>query len=189
MMKTNTIPGKIMMALYEIRSFIRVASTSIFNPYVTIHRSCKMEDGVFFDTKRRGRVKVGAHTSLRHRCMITPMGGYIEIGDRCAVNAFSIVHGAGGVIIGNNVAIAPQVMIVSQNHNFSDASKPIYEQGVTNGKIVIEDDVWIGSGAKVLAGVTIRKGCVIAANAVVTKDTEANGIYAGVPAKLIKKRI
>lgn len=54
--------------------------------------------------------------------------------------------------------------------------------------IVIEDDVWLGSGVKVLDGVIIRKGCVIGANAVVTHSTEEYGIYVGVPAHKIKSR-
>lgn len=54
--------------------------------------------------------------------------------------------------------------------------------------IVIEDDVWIGAGVKILDGVTIAKGCVIGANAVVTRSTEAYGIYVGVPAQKIKSR-
>lgn len=54
--------------------------------------------------------------------------------------------------------------------------------------IVIEDDVWLGSGVKVLDGVVIRKGCVIGANAVVTHSTEAYGVYVGIPAHKIKSR-
>lgn len=52
----------------------------------------------------------------------------------------------------------------------------------------IEDDVWIASCCVVLPGCRIRKGSVIAAGAVVTCDTEAYGVYAGNPARLIKKR-
>lgn len=147
-----------------------------------------MEKGVTFDPKSRGYVEIGDRTILRHYCMVTPLGGYIKIGSNCTVNAYSIIHGAGGVEIGNCVLIAPHCMIVSQNHNFANPNIPICKQGNTNNKIVIEDDVWIGSGAKILAGVTISKGCVIAANAVVTKDTIPFGIYAGIPAKLIKSR-
>jgi acetyltransferase-like isoleucine patch superfamily enzyme len=55
-------------------------------------------------------------------------------------------------------------------------------------KIIIRDDVWIGSGAKILAGVKINQGAVIGANAVVTKDIPQNAIAVGVPAKVIKYR-
>ena len=54
--------------------------------------------------------------------------------------------------------------------------------------IIVEDDVWIGFGAQVMGGVTLKRGSVIGAGAVVTHDTEEYGVYAGVPARLIKYR-
>lgn len=180
--------GKSLMALYLFASFLRVFLIKFFNPYVKIDFSCHIERGVFFDCKRRGSVTIGKNTTLKRFSMITPLGGYIKIGSNCSVNAFTIIHGAGGVEIGDNVAIAPQCMIVSQNHNYADPDLPIIKQPNINKKITICNDVWIGSGAKILAGVTIAEGCVIGSNAVVTKDTQAFGVYAGVPAKLIKLR-
>ena len=54
---------------------------------------------------------------------------------------------------------------------------------------MIEDDVWIGANCTILDGVRIAKGCIIGAGSVVSKSTEPFGIYAGVPARLIKKRV
>ena len=180
--------GKFCNLLFIVSSAFRVFAIKLLNPYVKIGSSCTVEEGVSFEPKRRGTVEIGDHTNLRRYCMITPLGGYIKIGSHCSVNAFTIIHGSGGVVIGNNVLIAPHCMIVSQNHVFENPNLTIREQGVVNGKIVICDDVWIGAGVKILAGVTISRGCVIAANSVVTKDTDPWGVYAGVPAKLIKSR-
>ena len=63
-----------------------------------------------------------------------------------------------------------------------------YEEATTKGAIVVEDDVWIGSGVLILSGVKIGKGTVVAAGSVVTSSTEPYSIVGGVPAKLIKKR-
>ena len=115
-------------------------------------------------------------------------GGAILIGDNCSVNPNSVLYGAGGLTIGNGVRIAASSTIVPANHIFSDSNRFIYKQGLDKKGINIEDDVWIASGVRVLDGVTIRKGCVIGANSVVTKSTEEYGIYVGVPAKLIKHR-
>lgn len=95
---------------------------------------------------------------------------------------------SGGVKIYDNVRIAAHVTVVPANHRYQDPDIPIYLQGMNRKGIVIEDDVWLGSGVKVLDGVVIRKGCVIGANAVVTHSTEEYGIYVGVPAHKIKSR-
>ena len=93
------------------------------------------------------------------------------------------------VFIGNYVMIAHNVMIIGGNHNFSDISTPMMIQGEgKHGKIIIEDDVWIGAGAIILTGITIKKGSIIAAGSVVTKDVQPYSIIGGNPAKLIKKR-
>lgn len=65
----------------------------------------------------------------------------------------------------------------------------MYEQkGYITGKVVLEDDVWIGYRAIILPGVTIHKGAVVGAGAVVTKDVEPFAVVGGVPAKVIKYR-
>lgn len=100
-----------------------------------------------------------------------------------------LITTSGGVIIGDRTLIGYSSKILSSNHNIPSASEKIIEAGHTHKEVVIENDVWIGSNCVVLPGVTIKEGSVIAAGAVVTKDTEAFGIYAGVPAKKLKDRI
>lgn len=116
------------------------------------------------------------------------MGGNIVIGDNSTINPCAIIYGQGDTIIGNGVRIAAHTVVVPSNHIYSDPNKYIYTQGLSKKGIKIEDDVWLGAGVKILDGVTIAKGCVIGANAVVTKDTEPLGIYVGIPAKKIKNR-
>lgn len=65
----------------------------------------------------------------------------------------------------------------------------IREQGSREADVNIKNDVWIGFGVQIMSGVTIHDGCVIGAGAVVTKDTEPYGVYAGIPAKKIGQRI
>ncbi len=91
--------------------------------------------------------------------------------------------------IGHNVVIAAQCSFISAQHVFSDVSRPIHEQGLTTkGDIVIEDDVWLGTGVKVMDGVRIGQGAVIGANAVVTKDISPYSVAVGMPARVIRKR-
>jgi len=77
---------------------------------------------------------------------------------------------------------------MTENHNFRDSTRLIREQGVTYKGIVIEDDVWIGSKATIVDGVTIGQGAVIGAGSVVTKSIPAYAIAVGVPARVIGTR-
>ena len=95
---------------------------------------------------------------------------------------------AGKITIGDNVNVGPKVIMHSANHNYDDPNILIMDQGHTFEEIIIKDDVWIGAGAVVLAGVTIGEGAVIGAGAVVTKDVLPYHVVGGVPAKTIKIR-
>ncbi|CAN5895512.1 hypothetical protein BH11BAC4_BH11BAC4_01230 [soil metagenome] len=110
---------------------------------------------------------------------------FIEIDDNVSIAAFVHIWGFGGVKIGKRVMIASHTAISTITH---DHTKREMYKTVVAKPIVIEDDVWIGSHAVIMPGITIKKGAVIAAGSLVTKDVEAYQIVAGVPAKLIKIR-
>jgi len=95
----------------------------------------------------------------------------------------------GPVTIGKYVMMGPEVAIYTRNHRHDDISVPMAQQGYEEYRpVIISDDVWIGRRAIILPGVHISEGCIIGAGAVVTKDTEPYGVYAGVPAKKIYSR-
>ena len=158
-------------------------------PNVCIGKRLICESDVEIHTFFGGKVKIGSNCELRSGAKLLTYGGNITIGNYCSVNPYTVLYGQGNLTIGNNVRIATQCVIIPSNHKFADPNTPIMAQGLINKGIVIEDDVWLGCGVRVLDGVTIAKGCVIGAGSVVTKSTEPFGIYAGIPAKLIKKRI
>src|SRR5690625_5137976 len=91
---------------------------------------------------------------------------------------------SGSVTIGERCNIAMDVSFVTQSHQLGASSRRA--GSVTAAPIVVGDGVWIGTRAMVLPGVTIGRGCVIAAGAVVSCDCEPDGLYAGVPAKRVK---
>jgi acetyltransferase-like isoleucine patch superfamily enzyme len=84
------------------------------------------------------------------------------------------------------VYTSPFTQILAVDHVFDDPTRSFVEQGITAKGIVIEDDVWLGSGAIITDGVSIGKGAVVAAGAVVTKDVPSHTVVAGVPARIIK---
>lgn len=114
--------------------------------------------------------------------------GLIKIGQKSYVGPFSCISG-GNITIGNHCLIASHSGIYANNHKFHTSAKPIMEQGSSFKGIVIEDDCWLGSGVKVMDGVTIGKGSVIGAGAVVTKSIPPYSIAVGVPAKVTGQRL
>lgn len=112
--------------------------------------------------------------------------GELTIGDDTFIGHYvSILCSPPGVSIGSYVDIAPNVTIVNGTHQVDMDGLHTAGIGVSN-KIVIEDGVWIGASATILAGVKIGKKSIIAAGAVVNSDVPAYSISAGVPAKTIK---
>lgn len=126
--------------------------------------------------------KFGERTYLFRRAeVLKPYG--LKIGKRTSIGWFTLLDARGGLDIGNNVNISSYVKIITGSH---DINSPQFEAKFEPVKI--EDNVWIGSGAIILQNVTIGRGAVVAAGAVVTKDIEENSVVGGVPAKFITKR-
>ncbi|MBD2461558.1 acyltransferase [Oscillatoria sp. FACHB-1407] len=112
----------------------------------------------------------------------------IEIGESTYLGAYVCIAGPGSIRIGKDCLIAAQSGLFASNHTFDKLDIPIRKQEPTFKGIVIEDDCWLGTGVKVLDGVTIGKGSVIGAGAVVTKDIPPYSIAVGVPAKIVGTR-
>ena len=115
-------------------------------------------------------LKVGKNTAINEYCNIRASGCTIDIGDNCLFGQFATV-------IGSNHGIAASPLILEQAWDTEKC-------GVTIG-----EDVWLGSHAVVLPGVTVHQGAIIAAGAVVVSDIPAYEIWGGVPAKKIGTRL
>ena len=113
----------------------------------------------------------------------TDYGMNIKLGRHVFINAGCCFQDQGGIEIGDNVQIGHQTVIATLNHDLN----PDKRWNMIPAPVKIGNNVWIGSHATILAGVTIGDNSVIAAGAVVTKDVPANAVVGGVPAKIIKK--
>ena len=182
------IYSRVLHKMVLIAAQIKRVLINVFIPNVHIGRGTIVEPGVIIRSHCGGNVTVGMNCYLASGAQLLTHGGDIMIGNNSTVNPYAIVYGQGGTKIGNGVRIAAHCVIVPSNHRFSRLDKYIYEQGLDKKGIIIEDDVWLGSGVKILDGVIVKKGCVIGANAVVTCSTEEYGVYVGIPAKIIKSR-
>jgi acetyltransferase-like isoleucine patch superfamily enzyme len=161
---------------------------------LTAGKNLILEDNVIINALSANGIKLGDHVSIARDSIlfctgvIAHKGAGITIGSRTGISARAYLAGQGGITIGEDVIMGPNVQIFSENHNFSDLSQTIKAQGVTKQAVIIGNNCWIGAGVIILCGTTIGDGCVIAAGSVVNKSMPANSIVAGVPAKVIKSR-
>jgi maltose O-acetyltransferase len=127
--------------------------------------------------------------SLDGMCFVAPgvtmQRSYgIMAGKNLAVNRGTLIDGKGEVVLGENVLIGPYVIIASSQHSFERPDLPIIMQTETKARVTIGNDVWIGTHAIILPGVTVGYHVVIGAGSVVTRDVDSNVV--GSPAKKIK---
>lgn len=145
-----------------------------------------------------GTIKIGNHCRI-FGTLLTQDQGKIQIGDHTCIYARSFVGSVDSITIGNCVVISNHVHIFdNNNHPISPAKRHqmcLYGfdgdswrwSYAKHSPVVIEDDVWIGEYASVMKGVTIGKGSIVAAHAVVTKDVPPYSVVAGNPAKVVKR--
>lgn len=148
--------------------------------------NCRIQRGFVAECSRN--ISFGDDIYIGFNCKIFASNeSKIVIGDKFTCNSNVMINsrGIGKIKIGKNVLIGPNSVLRSNNHNFKFFQKPINQQGMSEGQIIIEDDVWIGSNVVILPNVIIGKGSIVAAGAVVTSNVGDFSIVGGVPAKKI----
>jgi acetyltransferase-like isoleucine patch superfamily enzyme len=164
---------------------------------VTLGFNCSIRERVLLLATNNGQLVIGNHTYIGKDVEIGAT--LITIGDYTSLQDRDII--LGDVEIQRYCIFAPNVYISSGNHYYG--LKPTWnikdqDEYVQNDielskqhsqKVIVEEDCWIGINSVVMRGVTIRKGTVVGANSVVTKDTEPYSVVVGSPAKIIKRRI
>lgn len=140
-------------------------------------------------------ISIGNNSSIMSNCIIETCAvndnkPQLRIGDNVSVGEYTHITCANKVTIGNGVLTGRFVLITDNSHgnNTKEVADiaPLARYIHSNGPVYIGENVWIGDKVTILPNVTIGKGCIIAANAVVTKDIPEYSVAAGVPAKVIK---
>lgn len=162
---------------------------SVTGGRIQIGDSCHLLDNVrLMSFNEHGKIVLRENVDLDRGVDLKAHGGCIELGRGTYIGPYVCMAGPGNIRIGQDCLIAAHSGIYANNHVFSDPTISIKEQGTVNQGIVIEDDCWLGTGVKVMDGVTIGRGSVIGAGAVVTKDISPYSVAVGVPAKVISRR-
>jgi acetyltransferase-like isoleucine patch superfamily enzyme len=174
--------------------FLGTRSKIKFKHKIKIGRTITIGDNVEINALSKNGIVIGNNVSI-HRNTIIECTGVIRrlgvgliIGNNVGIAQNCFIQVRGEVIIGNNVIFGPGVSIFSENHVYLDPDIPIVQQGEIRKGVVIEDNVWIASGATILDGVLIGNNSIVAAGSVVNKDVPPYAIVGGVPAKIIKFR-
>ena len=110
------------------------------------------------------------------------IGKNITVGKGVFINTGCHFGDQGGITLGNNVLLGSNVVIATVNHDFDPATR----RTAWPSPVVLEDNVWIGSSATILPGVTIGENAIVAAGAVVTKDVPPNTVVGGNTARILK---
>jgi len=154
-----------------------------------------LSEGVVLDARHDEQDKVivlGDDVMLSVNVMISCKNGCVTVGDNTGLSAHTIIHATNDcpVSIGRDGIIGPQCYLAGGGNYHSDRTDvPIREQGIQNdGGVTLADDVWLGARTTVLGGVTMHRGSIAGAGAVVSRDVPQYAICAGVPARVIRQR-
>jgi virginiamycin A acetyltransferase len=187
-MKVNKLKNKIFRRLkLEIDNV-----STIYPENQKIHSSVNTSGAEIY-----GNIEIGENTKFFGSGIM--LNGNIKIGRYTSLNGpnLSILSSINPITIGNFCSIARNTDIQEYNHNYNRITSYFIHRNlfleknneeISSGPITIGHDVWIGTGCKILSGVTIGNGAVVGANAVVTKDIPAYAIVGGNSAKVIKYR-
>ena len=182
--------GRLYLARLTSNGFVDW-SAQIHHSHLRLGRHVFIGDRVVvYENKGGGVVALGDGVRImRDTVLETGQGGRITIGEetfvhpRCQLMAYK-----GELRIGSKVQIAPGCAFYPYNHGVEPDAPIKHQPLVSEGGITIGDESWIGYGVIVLDGVSIGRGAVVGAGAVVTKDVPENAIAVGVPARVVRSR-
>lgn len=130
------------------------------------------------------RFDVGDYSIIEDFTLVANACGDVILGKKVLIGCGSKITGP--ITFGDNILLAQNVVMSALNHDYSDPSKPIVEQGYSVKEIIVEDGVWMGAGVIVTPGVRIGRNAVVGAGSVVTRDVPAYSIVVGNPARIVK---
>jgi acetyltransferase-like isoleucine patch superfamily enzyme len=195
------LPGIIGIAIRTFwdRFFINGTGKFVVESGVRILGSgfISIDDGVYIDNGvylhgRPGGLEIGGGTRIMHGAVLHVYNfraldcSGIKIGKNCVIGINSIITGQGGVVIEDDVIIAPNVMILPVDHVHGDPDVPIKDQGLSTKGIIVRKGAWLGAGSIILDGVEIGKNAVVGAGSVVTKNVAHQEKVAGNPARKVE---
>lgn len=154
-----------------------------------------ISEGCILDARHESEpisIRLGSNVILSNDVMISCKNGTVTVGDNCGLNARTIVQSTNNcpVLIGPDCIIGQQCLLIGGgSYNLDRLDIPIREQGIqADGGVHLQEDVWLGGNVTVLGGVTMGKGSVAGAGALLTRSVDAYTVSLGAPARVVKNR-
>ncbi|RJS45404.1 acyltransferase [Nocardioides cavernaquae] len=129
---------------------------------------------------RRVRILPGMRAESHH-------GGKIYIHDNVAIGQSFHITAMGDLHIGEGTVISGFVMVTDIDHEYRDVDRPVLEQEYIHRRTDIGENCFVGMGARLQAGTTLGRGCIVGANAVVRGDFPDHCVIVGAPARIVKR--
>lgn len=149
-------------------------------------KSVYIGKGVKIKINSRCKLVLGDNTYLSDYCKIECVSGNVVIGNRTFFNDSCKVICFEEINIGDDCLFGPNVGIYDHDHRFDNNNILINKQGYTTKSIEIKNNIWVGTNSVITKGCIINERVVIGANSLVKGNINTNGVYGGVPIKLIK---
>jgi len=198
---SQSLPGALGLALRKLlypkllgacgRNVVFGQNVVLRHPHkIHIADNVVVDDNCLLDAKgesNRG-IRIGSGVFIGRNTILSCKNGDIELGDGANIGFNCELFSASSVRVGAGTLLAAYTYVIGGDHDFSDPSKSILEQGRKSDGVQIGAGAWIGAGAKVLDGVSIGDKAIIGAGAVVTRDVPAQAVALGIPAKVVSNR-
>jgi acetyltransferase-like isoleucine patch superfamily enzyme len=174
---------------YLVR-YARFGWFKLRNPHVITEGFVFLGRGVeLYARPGYGRLILGKWVHIGQGNAIRCHEGTLRIGDKCVFGKDNTVNCYLDIEFGAATLVADWVYVCDFDHAFGDITVPIKDQGIVKAPVRIGPDVWIGTKASVLRGVTIGRGCVVAAHSLVNRDLPEYAVAVGVPARVVRDRV
>jgi acetyltransferase-like isoleucine patch superfamily enzyme len=157
---------------------------------IRIGQGVTIDDLVMLDAKgaHNKGIEIGDGVFLGRGTILSCKDGDIRLGEHTNLGFHCEIFSGSSVTVGRHGLFAAQAYLVGGGHEFERADEAVIDQPRTSKGITLGDNVWLGTGTKVLDGVRIGNDAVVGANAVVNADLPDGAIAAGVPARILRHR-
>jgi acetyltransferase-like isoleucine patch superfamily enzyme len=181
----NRVYRRVFDEVAKLASFLRIVQLRLKYGGAHINFACHISRGCLISCSVGSQLILDNVYVAPHAVLIADGGGKLSV-TNSYIGFGSVIVADLSIEINDNCALAEMVVIRDQDHRFGNAVD-LNTSGSENSPIRVGRNVWIGSKATVLRGVSIGDNCVIGASSVVTKDVAVGSLAVGIPAKVIKQ--